>query len=195
METPVEIIWHNMEPAHHVTARVNHRVERLEQFFDRITGCHVVVEAAHRRHQKGNQYEVRVDVTVPGGELSINRRPGNDFAHAAVLVAVRDAFDAMERKLRRWKDEHTGRPEVQAAPLQGRIAEIDAHAGSGQIDTTDGRSVYFHRNAVVAGEFDGLSIGDTVELVVDPGEDAAGAHASTVRVIGAQKFVDRPASS
>ena len=48
METPVEIIWHNMDPAPHVTARVNHRVERLEKFFDRITRCHVVVEAAHR---------------------------------------------------------------------------------------------------------------------------------------------------
>ncbi len=193
METPVEIIWHNMEPARHVQQRVDHRVARLEKFFGRITRCHVVVEAAHRRHQKGNQYEVRVEVTVPGGEISINRRPGDDFAHADVLVAIRDAFDAMERQLRRWKEEHSGRPETQAAPLQGRIAELDLALGSGQIATTDGRLVYFHRNSVVTGDFDSLGVGDTVELVVDPGEDAAGAHASTVRSIGAGRFVDQPA--
>ena len=193
MEIPVEIVWHNMDPAHHVEARVKERAARLEKFFGRIIRCYVVVEAAHRRHQKGNQYEVRMDVTVPGGEISVSRRPGNDHAHEDVLVTIRDAFDAMERKLRRWKDGHSGRPVAHEAPLQGRITEIDADAGSGQIATTDGRSIYFHRNALVAGAFEELSEGDTVELVVDPGEDAAGAHASTVRPIGGQRFVDRPA--
>ncbi len=191
MQTPVEIIWHNMEPARHVEERVNQRVVRLEKFFGRITHCHFVVEAPHQRHRTGNQYEVRLEVSVTGGELSVNRRPSNDFAHADVRVAVRDAFDAMERQLRRWKDEHSGRPEAHAAPLQGRVDEIDFHASSGQIATTDGSLVYFHRKPVVTGEFDQLNAGDPVELVVDPGENAAGAHASTVRPIGAQRFVDR----
>lgn len=192
MDTPVEITWHNMKPARHVEQRVSQRVRRLEKFFGRITCCHVVVEAPHQRRRTGNQYEVRLEVSVPGGELSVNRRPGDDFAHSDARIAVRDAFDAMERQLRRWKGEHSGRPEVHAAPLQGRIAELDPHAGSGQIATTDGRLVYFHHNAVVTGDFGDLSEGDAVELVVDPGEDAAGAHASTVRPIGAQRFVDRP---
>jgi len=193
MQTPVEIIWHNMDPARHVEKRVNQRVARLERFFGRIVRCHVVVEAPHERRRTGNQYEVRLEVSVPGGELAINRKPGNDFAHADVLVAVRDAFDAMERQLRRWKDEHSGRPEAREAPLQGRITEINAAKQSGQIATTDGRLVYFHRNAVVTGDFERMNAGDTVELVVDRGEDAAGAHASTVRSIGAHRFVDRPA--
>lgn len=192
METPVEITWHNMEPVPHVAKRVDQRIKRLEKFFGRITRCRVVVEAPHQRRRQGNQYEVRVDVTTPGGELSINRKPGDDQAHFDLLVAIRDAFDAMERQLRRWNDEHGGRPEVHATPLQGRIAEIDPNAGSGQIATTDGRLVYFHRNSVVTGDFDALAEGDTVELVVDPGENAKGAHASTVRPITSQRFLDRP---
>jgi ribosomal subunit interface protein len=191
MQIPAEITWHNMEPARHVAARVNKRVARLEQFFDRITRCNVVVEAAHQRHRQGNCYEVRVDVTVPGGELSVSRKPGDDDAHEDVLVAVRDAFDAMERQLRRWKDQHKGRPEEQAGPLQGRIAEIDHDRDFGQIAAADGRLVYFHRNAVVAGDFDAMRAGDTVELVVDRGEDAEGAHASTVRAISPGAFVER----
>lgn len=192
MQRPAEITWHNMDPVPHIAKRINDRVKRLEQFFGRITRCHVVVKAPHQRRRQGNQYEVRVEVTTPGGELSINRRPGDDQAHFDLQVAIRDAFDAMERKLRRWKDEHGGRPEVHATPLQGRIAEIDPSAGSGQIATTDGRLVYFHRNSVVTGDFDALAEGDTVELVVDPGENAKGAHASTVRPITSQRFLDQP---
>lgn len=192
MQTPVEITWHNMDPIPHAAKRIDERVERLEQFFGRITRCHVVVEAPHQRRRQGNLYEVRLDVTTPSGDLSINRKPGDDQAHFDLLVAIRDAFDAMERQLRRWKDEHTGRPETHEAPLQGRIAEIDPNAGSGQIATTDGRLVYFHRNSIVGGDFDALAVGSTVELVVDRGQDAVGAHASTVRPIGPQRFIDRP---
>jgi len=190
MQTPVEITWHNMDPIPHVAKRIDERVERLEQFFGRIIRCHVVVEAPHQRRRQGNQYEVRVDVTTPSGDLSINRKPGDDQAHFDLLVAIRDAFDAMERQLRRWKDEHTGRPETHEAPLQGRIAEIDHNVGFGQIDTTDGRSIYFHSNSVVTGDFDKLSVGDVVELVVALRDDAEGLHASTVRSIGTQRFVD-----
>lgn len=193
MQTPVEIIWHEMEPAPHVEKRLRQRLARLGKFFDRIIGCHVVVEKAHRRHRVGNAYEVRLEVTVPGGILTIDRKPGDDHAHTDPLVAVRDAFDAMERKLRRWKDEHSGRPEPDEAPQpQGRIAELDQAAGSGEIAVTDGRLVYFHRNAVVDGRFEALEVGDPVELVVAPRDDAANLHASTVRRIGAQRFVDEP---
>lgn len=193
MQTPVEIIWHGLEPVPHVEKRVRERVARIEKFFGRIIGCHVVVDAGQHRHRIGNEYEVRLEVTVPSGILSINRKPGDDHAHTDPLVAVRDAFDAMERKLRRWKDEHGGRPEVDATPmLQGRIAELNALAGSGQIAVTDGRLVYFHRNAVVYGAFDTLDVGDPVELIIAPRDDAINLHASTVRRIGAQEFVDEP---
>jgi cold shock CspA family protein len=76
--------------------------------------------------------------------------------------------------------------------LQGRIAEIDHNVGFGQIDTTDGRSIYFHSNSVITGDFDKLSVGDVVELVVALRDDAEGLHASTVRSIGLQRFVDEP---
>jgi len=189
MQVPVEITWQNMDPARHVEARVNQRVERLEKFFGRITSCRVTVAAPHQRRRQGDRYEVRLAVAVPGGEMTIDRRPGDDAAHFDVLVAVRDAFDAMEHKLRRWKDQHSGRPEAMAEPLRGRIADIETEAGFGHIVATDGRMVYFHRNSVVTGDFDKMKKDDPVELVVDPGEDAEGPHASTVRAISDAGFI------
>lgn len=192
MQTGIEIAFHGMEPSAAVEERVDQRVKRLEQFFGRIVACRVVVDAPHQHHRKGNLYAVRLEVRVPGGELSIDRKPGDENAHRDVLVALRDAFDAMERKLRRWKEEHSGRPAAHAEPLQGRISELRAAEDHGQIATTDGRLVYFHRNAVVDNSFDTLSEGDTVELVVDQGVGEGGPHASTVRPISGQRFVDKP---
>ncbi len=193
MQTPVEIIWHNLDPSPSVEEKVHERVGRLEKFFDRIIGCHVVVEAPHQRHRTGNAYEVRLEVTVPGSVLTIDRKPGDERAHADIHVAVRDAFEAMERKLRRWKQQHSGRPEVDHTPmLQGRIAEINHSGNAGQIATADGRLVYFHRNAVVNGAFDTLEVGHPVELVIAPQDDAVNVHASTVRAIGERRLVDEP---
>lgn len=193
MQTPVEIIFHEMEPLPHVEQRVRERVARLAKFFERIIGVHVVVEAAHRRPKGSADYEVRLEVTVPGGVLTINRKPGDDRYHRDPLVALRDAFDAMERKLRRWKREHSGRPVVEESPmLQGKVAELHPDSDSGEIAVTDGRLVYFHRNALVNGSYEALEIGDPVELVIAPADDAANLHASTVRRISTQEFVNEP---
>ena len=194
MQTPVEITWHEMERSPHVEQRIHERVARLEKFFGRIIGCRVVVDAASRRHRVGNEYDVRLEVTVPRGVLTIDRKPGDVHAHTDPLIAVRDAFEAMERKLRRWKEEHSGRPtEVTEKPtLHGQIAELNPLAESGQIAVTDGRLVYFHRNAVVNEKYEALDIGDPVELVIAPEDDATNLHASTVRRISTQEFVNEP---
>lgn len=194
MQVPLEMIWHEMDPLPHVESRVRERVARLEKFFDRIIGVRVVVEAAHRRPRGSSvDYEVRLEVTVPGSVLTIDRKPGDVHTHKDPQMAVRDAFQAMERKLKRWKEEHSGRPELTETPyLQGKIAELNPLEDGGQIAVTDGRLIYFHRNAVVNEDYDDLNIGDPVELMIAPEDDAVNLHASTVRRIGTREFVDEP---
>jgi len=77
-----------------VTAKINDRVTKLERFFDRIMACRVTIEQTQRRHHQGKLFNVRIDLTVPGSELLVNRDE-----HEDLYVAIRDAFDAMERKL------------------------------------------------------------------------------------------------
>ena len=49
---------------------------KLDSFLsDGIVSCRVTVEAPHRHHHKGKAYKLRIGVTVPGGELVINREP------------------------------------------------------------------------------------------------------------------------
>lgn len=189
METPLELSFRNMEPSDFIAREVDEKAAKLEQFYGRITSCHVFVEAPHRHHRKGNLYTVRIEVRVPGKELAVNNKPGDIHAHEDIHVAIRDAFNAMQRQLMRWKAQSGGEVRGREGPLQGRVVELNAEAGFGRISANDGSLVYFHRNAVVEADFSALKMGDPVELVVQTQESEAGPQASTVRPIRPMKFV------
>lgn len=192
MQTPLEISFHNMDRTEMVASRLRERVARLEKFYGRATSCHVTVEIPHRRKQTGNTYQVRIEVRVPGTELTVNNRPGDVNAHEDVLVAIRDAFDAMERQMKKWKLKASGDVKVHDQPVQGKVADIHPDRDYGHIATTDGRLIYFHRNAVLTDGFDTLKTDDPVELVIRYGDAEDGPHASTVRPIGPMRYVDKP---
>ena len=75
MEIPLQITFRNMPPSQGIEDNIREKASKLESFYDRIMSCRVIVEAPHRHHRKGKAYEVRIDVTVPGGELVINPSP------------------------------------------------------------------------------------------------------------------------
>lgn len=192
MQVPPQITFKEIEHSDFIEAAISKKIDHLERIHGRITSCNVRVRAPHRRHRKGTHYIIEIDVATPNGDVHIGREPGNIFAHEDVYVSIRDAFNAAERKLRKMKEEVVGRPEVLVSPLQGKIETLNAEDGFGQIATTDNRLIYFHRNAVLNGGFDDLSVGDTVELSVDHKDADEGPHASMVRLISGQKFVDKP---
>lgn len=119
MQVPLKIDFLGMEPSPFIERRVQERVAKLLRFHDRMIGCRVVVEAPHHRHRRGNPFQVHIAVQMPGAVLSINRHPGQAPAHADVYVALRDAFDAAERRL----SEYDRRP-----PL-ARVAAMGSRRG------------------------------------------------------------------
>src|SRR5438445_6212402 len=75
MEIPLQIKFHNMAPSQAIEDTIREKASKLDDLYDRIISCRVMVEAPHRHHRKGKAYEVRIDITVPGSELVINRSP------------------------------------------------------------------------------------------------------------------------
>jgi ribosome-associated translation inhibitor RaiA len=178
----VEIDFRDMPPSPALERRIRGRAAKLAKFCDDILRCHVVVEAPHRHHHRGQLYHVKVMVSVPGGEIVINRSPAEDRAHEDAYVAVRDAFDAARRKLedhvrRRRADVKHHEPQP-----RGRVCRIYPIMDYGMIEAPDGREIYFHRNSVIGGDFDRLEVGTEVRFAEEPGD--LGPHATTVHVVG-----------
>ena len=101
-------------------------IAQLENFYSRITGCHVVIAQPHRHHREWRRYSVRVDVRVPGGEIVVNREHHLDHAHEDVFVALRDSFAAARRRLEDHVRRQRGVEKVHEA--RGSVAGEEASA-------------------------------------------------------------------
>jgi cold shock CspA family protein/ribosome-associated translation inhibitor RaiA len=191
MQQPLIIHFRQMTPSAAVEARVREKVAALERFHPRITRCRVVVEKLQHRHQQGDLFQVRIDLTVPGKEIVVGRTGPKDHAHEDVQVALRDAFDAATRRLEDQARLRRGEVKMHAAPLHGEVVQLVPEQDHGFIRTSDGQEVYFHRHAVVGDTFDRLAVGSQVRLVVDEKEGAEGYQASTVHLVGKPQPVGR----
>lgn len=94
MQRPLQIVFHQLDPWPGAEAVLRERAQRMERFYPSIMSCRVVVEETQKHHQLGRPVAVRVEVRVPGHELSVNRQHDTDFK-----VAAREAFEAMTRQL------------------------------------------------------------------------------------------------
>lgn len=108
MQTPLQITFRGFPHSDAVETDIRERVQALEQFYDRIVGCDVAVEAEHHHHQQGNLYHVRIHLGVPGKDLMVSREHHEKQAHEDVYVALRDAFDALKRQLVEYADVQRG---------------------------------------------------------------------------------------
>lgn len=179
METEPEISFRNLEPSEELKRDVLGRIGKLEQFYEPIITCRVMVEVPHQRHGTGNQYHVRIDTRVPGKELVVSQDPGDDPSREDLTVALTSAFDAMERQLEEYGHRQRGdvkRPDVDSV---GRVREVFRGEGYGFIETEDGRDVYFHENDVREGSFEQLDRGTPVAFSEESGDE--GPQASAVR--------------
>jgi ribosomal subunit interface protein len=94
MKIPLQIAVRNMPHSAALEERIRENAAKLEEFHARIVSCRVAVEASGKHRNKGRQFEVRIDVRVPGEELVANHAHNED-----IYVAVRDAFNAVRHQL------------------------------------------------------------------------------------------------
>ena len=208
MKLPLQITFRNMPPSEAIENNVREKAARLETLYDGIISCRIIIEAPHRHHHKGKAYQVSIDMTVPAGEIVVNRAPKrldaaktprpeeleNDLieshepskhgAHADLYVAIRDAFNAAARKLQDHARRQRGKVKLHEPAAVAQVIRLFPIEDYGFLQTPEGREVYFHKNSVLARGFDRLEVGTEVIFAEELGEK--GPQASTVRVIRRQ---------
>jgi cold shock CspA family protein len=175
-----QVTFRGMAPSPVVEADIRKRIEALEQFHSRPTSCHVRVEAPHRHKHKGKLYSVRIDLRLPYGEVVVANDGPLDHAHEDAHVAVRDAFNALTRRLEDAVRRMRGDIKQHGTAVVGQVTDIFRDDGYGFIEGRDGRNVYFCAENVANGQFAKLAVGSRVEEIVTEGDK--GPQASTVRL-------------
>jgi len=83
-----------MERSDALEASAREHARKLELFASDIIACHVSIDLEQKHKQQGRLFGVRIDLTLPGHELVVNRVQNED-----AYLALRDAFDTMKRQL------------------------------------------------------------------------------------------------
>jgi cold shock CspA family protein/ribosome-associated translation inhibitor RaiA len=192
MQVPLDIAYENgLESTPSLQARIEREAAKLERFTDRLTACHVALIGRSGKRRHGDLFQVRLRLTVPGrADIVVDRNPGADHAHEDPYVAIRDAFAAARRRLQDHVRRFSAPMKHHEAPPHGRIARLFPEEGYGFIETADGQEIYFHRNAVVNGDFAKLHAGAEVRFAETDGEK--GPQASTVHLVGKTHVVESP---
>jgi hypothetical protein len=76
MQVPLQVSFRDMEHSEAVEALAREKAAALEKFAGDLTSCRVVVGPAGKHRRRGNPYEVRIDLAVPGREIAVTRGAG-----------------------------------------------------------------------------------------------------------------------
>ena len=100
MHTPLRITFQNTPSSAAIRRLIEEQSDHLEQFFGRMTACHVVFKVPDGNHRSSGLYEVTVHIKMPGGAtVDIDRTPGLDERFSDPQFAVGDAFRRARRRL------------------------------------------------------------------------------------------------
>jgi ribosomal subunit interface protein len=118
MKLALQVAFRDMPKSEAVEADVRSHAAKLDKFYDHIISCRVTVQVPAKHKRQGKLYSVHIDVKVPADEIFSTRH----HEHEDVCVAIRDAFDAVKRRLEEtmcaaaWPD--------QAARAAGSISKF-----------------------------------------------------------------------
>lgn len=187
MKLPLQVTFKNLEHSDFIENAVREKASKLDQYFSDIMSCRVVIESVHKNHNKGNTYDVLIDITVPGKEIVVSRDPGLNHAHEDVYVAIRDAFNAAKRQLQNYNAQLKRHVKTHEVPPHGTVMSVNEGEGYGFIRTPDNREVYFHENSLLNVQLKDLEVGVAVRYHEETGEE--GPQASSVTVEGKHHIV------
>lgn len=100
MNIPVTTTFHHTARSTRIEDEVQDLAQRLGKVHPRIQQCDVVIDRPHHNRNKGNEYHIKIHVTVPGDPIVVNSTSPKHGDHTRLHVAIRDAFEVARRQLK-----------------------------------------------------------------------------------------------
>lgn len=100
MISETKVVFRGLDHSQAVEDAVHKRVEKLERFSDEIQSLRVTLETPHNNHHKGKVFHIGIEAFIPNHEIVVNHEQHDKHSHEDIYVAIRDAFNAIERQLK-----------------------------------------------------------------------------------------------
>lgn len=186
MQLPLEIAFHKLDKPSWAEDDIRARVDKLASLYTGLIGCRVRVDQT--ADSSRTPPVVHIEMSVPGHrDIVVAYEPERlqqRFQNPDLRNAINDAFEAAERRLKDFKRQREGGeqgdPHDVSNQFLGQVAEMHAEEDHGFLMSKEGGLLYFHRNGVLGGDFDGMKRGDQVHYVEEIGD--TGPIATKVRL-------------
>lgn len=177
MKLPVQITIRDFINSAVLKDHILHKVKKLNEINPRIMSCRVIVEMPQKHKRQGKLFNVKIDLTIPGEEITISKNADED-----IYITLREAFDDAKRRLEYYarKNQHNGKVHHAKVPMRGYISQLYSDEGYGFIEAADGHSVYFNECVLNHVHMKHLDIGMPVQFLEEMGEK--GPQACRVKV-------------
>jgi len=188
LQVPLEIAFHNIASSQPAEQEIRARVADLERLYPRLVSCRVRIDQRAKDLTGTIPPVVHIELGIPGrSDLVVSHEPEHllrKYRHPDLHKAITEAFRIAERRLLDLKQRRDGRTKAGDHDAEnqslGQVAEITPEQDFGFLMTKEGGLLYFHRNALLTGDFDDLERGDHVYYNEDIGD--TGPIATKVRV-------------
>jgi ribosome-associated translation inhibitor RaiA len=100
MQSPLQIAFEGVDRSDSIEERIRQEASSLDQIDQRITSARIVVAKSRHRHHKGEPYQIRIHLTVPGAaDINVTHESSTEKHDDDILVAIHHAFRAAHRRL------------------------------------------------------------------------------------------------
>lgn len=175
MQIPLKITFREVESSPAIEAEIRSQALQFDPFSQYILYCKVTVEVLGKHSPGARHFNVRIDITIPGGEVAVSRNQDG----ADIMAAVRIAFAAARMRLEDHIQRLRRKVKTHESPLRGRISKLFA-GDTGFIETADGREFYFRRDYMMQARSEPLVIGAEVRFLEALGTECLQAR----RIVG-----------
>lgn len=94
MKSNADVVYRDLDSSPALNDIIYKKIEKLNRYSDSILHSRVVLDAPHKHKHKGKLYRASIEVGVKGAPITVSQDD------PSVHIAVRDAFSALERKLK-----------------------------------------------------------------------------------------------
>lgn len=95
-----KVVFRGIDHSPAVEEAVHKRLEKLERFSEDIHSLRVVLDSPHKNHHKGKVYHVGIEAVIPNHDIVVTNDQHDNHSHEDIYVALRDAFNALERRIK-----------------------------------------------------------------------------------------------
>jgi ribosomal subunit interface protein len=96
MKPAVDVVYRDLDSSPALNETITKKIEKLNRYSDQIVHSRVVLDTPHNHKHKGKQFRASLEIDIKGQPIAVTQD------HESIHVAVREAFNTAERKIKQF---------------------------------------------------------------------------------------------